>query len=74
VELIPERGEIWRVALNPSLGSEVCNTRPCVVGIAIPSILVPVTCDCQPAVAVRDQIRAVAKERLRAGIGTLAEE
>jgi mRNA interferase MazF len=31
VEVIPERGEIWWVALDPTLGSEIRKTRPCVV-------------------------------------------
>jgi mRNA interferase MazF len=31
VELIPERGDIWWVALDPTLGSEIRKTRPCVV-------------------------------------------
>lgn len=29
--LIPRRGEIWWVALDPTRGSEVRKTRPCVV-------------------------------------------
>ena len=29
--MIPERGEIWWVALDPTLGSEIRKTRPCVV-------------------------------------------
>jgi mRNA interferase MazF len=31
VELIPKRGEIWWVALDPTLGSEIRKTRPCAV-------------------------------------------
>jgi mRNA interferase MazF len=31
MEVIPERGEIWWVALDPTLGSEIRKTRPCVV-------------------------------------------
>lgn len=27
----PARGEIWWVALDPTLGSEIAKTRPCVV-------------------------------------------
>jgi mRNA interferase MazF len=30
-ELIPRRGEVWWVALDPTLGSEIAKTRPCVV-------------------------------------------
>src|ERR1035441_4670017 len=31
MEVIPERGDIWWVALDPALGSEIRKTRPCVV-------------------------------------------
>src|SRR5258708_27306585 len=31
MEVIPERGDIWWVALDPTLGSEIRNARPCVV-------------------------------------------
>ena len=31
MEVIPERGDIWWVALDPTLGSEIPKTRPCVV-------------------------------------------
>jgi mRNA interferase MazF len=95
VEIIPERGEIWWVALDPTLGSEIHKTRPCIVVSvkvlnerrrtvivvplssspkASPPILIPITCDGRPAVAVSDQIRAVAKERLRKRLGVVAEE
>jgi len=39
-----------------------------------PPILIPVTCDGRPAVAVSDQIRAVAKERLRSRLGAVATD
>jgi mRNA interferase MazF len=95
VEVIPERGEIWWVALDPTLGSEIRKTRPCVVVSvkvlnerrrtvivvplssspkASPPILIPITCDGRPAVAVSDQIRAVAKERLLSPLGVVTEE
>lgn len=95
MEIIPERGEIWWVALDPTLGSEIRKTRPCVVVSmnvlnerrrtvivvplssspkASPPILIPITCNGQPIVAVSDQIRAVAKERLRSRLGVVAEE
>ena len=95
MEVIPERGEIWWVALDPTLGSEIRKPRPCVVVSvrvlnerrrtvivvplssspkASPPILIPITCDGRPAVAVSDQIRAVAKERLRSRLGVVAEE
>jgi mRNA interferase MazF len=96
MEVIPDRGEIWWVALDPTLGSEIRKTRPCVVVSvkvlnerrrtvivvplssspkASPPILIPISCGGQPAVAVSDQIRAVAKERLRSrqGVATLEE-
>jgi mRNA-degrading endonuclease toxin of MazEF toxin-antitoxin module len=41
---------------------------------ASPPILIPITCDGRLAVAVSDQIRAVAKERLRDWLGVVAEE
>ena len=93
MEIIPERGEIWWVALDPTLGSEIRKTRPCVVVSvkvlnerrrtvivvplssspkASPPILIPITCDGRPVVAVTDQIRAVAKERLRSRLGIVA--
>ena len=95
MEVIPERGEIWWVALDPTLGSEIRETRPCVVisvkvlnerrrtvivvplsssPKASPPILIPISCDGHPAVAVSDQIRAVAKERLRSRLGAAASE
>ena len=93
--IIPERGEIWWVALDPTLGSEIRKTRPCVVVsvnvlnerrktvIVVPlssspkaslPILIPITCDGRRVVAVSDQIRAVAKERLSSRLGVVAED
>ena len=90
----PRCGEIWWVALDPTLGSEIAKTRPCVVlsryivnqhrrtvvvvplstaSSAHPPILVAVSCGGKPAVAVVDQIRAIAKQRLRSRIGLLSE-
>jgi len=95
VEIAPERGEIWWVALDPTLGSEIRKTRPCVVVSvnvlnewrrtvivvplsssprAGPPILIPITCEGRPAVAVSDQIRAVAKERLQSRVGAATAE
>lgn len=89
----PRRGEVWWVNLDPTLGSEIKKTRPCVVlgtnvlnehrhtvvvvplstaPQAAPPLLVPVLCAGRPAVAVTDQIRAVAKQRLRSRIGELS--
>jgi mRNA interferase MazF len=83
--MIPHRGEVWWVRLDPTLGSEIKKTRPCLVmgtnvlnerrrtvvivplssaPQAAPPVLVPVVCMGRRAVAVVDQIRAVAKERL----------
>jgi mRNA interferase MazF len=82
---MPRRGEVWWVRLEPTLGSEIGKTRPCLVLSAnilnerrrtvvvvplsssprpSPPILVPVECAGRRVVAVTDQIRAVAKERL----------
>jgi mRNA interferase MazF len=90
----PRRGEMWWVALDPTLGSEAAKTRPCVVlsrdavnqhrrtvvvvplssaSSAHPPISVSVSCGGKPAVAVVDQIRAIAKQRLRSRIGLLSE-
>ena len=95
MEVIPDRGDIWWVALDPTLGSEIRKTRPCVVisvkvlnerrrtvivvplsssSKASPPILIPICCDGQPSVAVSDQIRSVAKERLRSRLGVVTTE
>ncbi len=95
MEVIPERGEIWWVALGPTLGSEIRKTRPCVVisvkvlnarrrtviviplsssPRASPPILIPISCDGRPAVAVSDQIRAVAKQRLQSRLGVVTTD
>ena len=41
---------------------------------ASPPILIPISCEGRPAVAVSDQIRAVSKERLRTRIGAVTTE
>lgn len=41
---------------------------------ASPPILIPICCDGRPAVAVSDQIRAVAKERLRSRLGAVTTD
>ena len=87
------RGDIWWVALDPSQGSEIKKTRPCVVlthdtlnrlrkTVVVvplstaakphPPITVPVTFQGRAAVAVIDQIRAVAKHRLQSKIEPLS--
>jgi mRNA interferase MazF len=83
--VIPARGEVWWVRLDPTEGSEIRKTRPCLVltadtlnqlrrtvvvipystvADAHPPITVRVTCRGKPAVAVIDQVRAIARERL----------
>jgi mRNA interferase MazF len=95
MEVIPERGDIWWVALDPTPGSEIRKTRPCVVVSvkvlnerrrtvivvplssspkASPPILIPISCDGYPAMAVSDQIRAVAKECLRSRLSVVTTE
>ena len=92
-ELPVARGDVWWVALDPTQGSEIRKTRPCVVlthntlnqlrktVVVIPlstvakphpPITVPVTCQGRPAVAVIDQVRAVAKQRLQSKIEAMA--
>ena len=41
---------------------------------ASPPILIPIACDGRPCAAVTDQIRAVAKERLRNLLGAITTE
>jgi mRNA interferase MazF len=95
MEVIPDRGDIWWVALDPTPGSEIRKTRPCVVisvkvlnerrrtvivvplsssPKASPPILIRISCDGRPAVAVSDQIRAVAKARLHSRLGAVTTE
>ena len=92
--MTPRRGEVWWAALDPTLGSEISKTRPCVIitrdlinqyrrtvvivplsssPSAHPPIRVAVKCGGKPAVAVVDQIRSIAKERLQKRIGVLTE-
>ena len=89
------RGEVWWVRLDPTLGSEIGKTRPClvlsndivnqrrrtVVVVPLssaprpsPPLLVPVSCGGRMAVAVTDQIRAIAKERLQAHFAVISAE
>ncbi|MBW1706850.1 MAG: type II toxin-antitoxin system PemK/MazF family toxin [Deltaproteobacteria bacterium] len=90
-----KRGDIWWVNLDPTQGSEIKKTRPCVVlthdtlnrlrsTVVVaplstaakphPPVTIPVTCQGNSAVAVVDQIRAVAKHRLKSKIEALATE
>jgi mRNA interferase MazF len=93
--MTPGRGEVWWVSLDPTQGSEIRKTRPCLVltievvnrnrntvvvvpfssaAGAYPPITVPVTCNGKSAVAVIDQVRAIAKHRLRSKIEDASEE
>lgn len=90
-----KRGDIWWVSLDPTQGSEIKKTRPCVVlthdtmnrlrrTVVVvplstaakphPPITIPVTCQGASAVAVIDQIRAVAKHRLKSRLETLSPD
>lgn len=92
--MTPRRGEVWWAALDPTLGSEISKTRPCVIitrdlinqyrrtvvvvplsssPSAHPPIRIEVNCAGRPVVAVVDQIRSIAKERLQSCIGILTE-
>ena len=91
----PLRGEVWWVRLDPTPGSEMARTRPCVIlsgnvfnrlrrtVVVIPlspspqpgaPLLVPVRCDGREVVAVTDQIRVIAKQRLHKRLGELSSE
>jgi mRNA interferase MazF len=84
--MTPRRGEVWWVSLDPTQGSEIRKTRPCLVltgdvcnrlrGTVVvvpystragahPPITVAVTCEGKDAVAVIDQVRAIARHRLQ---------
>ena len=91
--MTPRRGEVWWARLDPTLGSEIKKTRPCIIltndvlnqrrrtvvvvplttsSQANPPLLVSVNCAGRSALAVIDQIRAVAKERLGEPMGRLS--
>jgi mRNA interferase MazF len=88
-----QRGEVWWIRLDPTLGSEIAKTRPCVIlsgnvfnrlrrtVVVVPlssspqasaPLLVSVCCDGRNVVAVTDQIRAVARQRLDRRMGELS--
>jgi mRNA interferase MazF len=92
---MPRRGEVWWVRLDPTVGSEIGKTRPClilstnivnerrrtVVVVPLssspqpsPPLLVPIHCAGRAVVAVTDQIRAIAKERLQECAGETSAE
>jgi mRNA interferase MazF len=91
----PRRGEVWWARLDPTLGSEIAKTRPCIIVsgnifnrlrrtvVVIPlstspqpgaPLLVPVRCDGRQVVAVTDQVRAIAKQRLQKRLAELSSE
>ena len=80
--------------LNPTEGSEISRTRPCLIVStdvinarrrtvvvvplssspkASPPLLIPLNCAGRDVVAVIDQIRAVAKERLQGRLAEISE-
>jgi mRNA interferase MazF len=92
---MPQRGEIWWANLDPTVGSEIKKTRPCVVisnsvvnqhrrtlvvvplsssPRAAPPVMVSVKCGGSPAVAMIDQVRAIARERLMGRIELMSAE
>jgi mRNA interferase MazF len=93
--MTPRRGELWWARLDPAEGSEIRNSRPCLVltadvlnrlrrtvvvvpysssGGAHPPATVAVTCQERANVAVVDQVRAIARERLTERIGPAPAE
>ncbi len=93
--MTPNRGEVWWVSLDPTQGSEIRKTRPCLIlsievvnrnrstvivvpyssaAGSYPPITVPVRCNGKNAVAVVDQVRAIAKHRLREKIEHAPQE
>lgn len=92
---MPQRGEIWWTKLDPTVGSEIRKTRPCVVITssvlnqrrrtvvvvpiassprAAPPVMVGVECSGRAAIAMIDQVRAVAKERLMRRIEVMSSD
>jgi mRNA interferase MazF len=90
-----KRGDVWWISLDPTQGSEIKKTRPCIVlthdtinrlrrTVVVvplstaakphPPITVPVTCQGKAVVAIVDQIRAVAKHRLKSRIEALSAD
>ncbi|MDQ6959302.1 MAG: type II toxin-antitoxin system PemK/MazF family toxin [Mariprofundaceae bacterium] len=90
-----KRGDIWWISLDPTQGSEIRKTRPCLIlshdtvnklrktVIVIPlssaakphpPITVPISCQGKQVVAIIDQIRAVARHRLKSRIETASTE
>ena len=77
-----ERGEIWWVNLDPTVGAEIKKRRPCVVlsaneinRVRATPVVVPLSSSPTAAppvlLSVLDQIRAVDKKRFVSKAGTL---
>ena len=59
------RGEIWLVSLDPTVGSEIKKSRPCVV-------VSPLTHGGKRGLILLDQVRAVDKVRLVKKLGAVS--
>ena len=84
--MMPKRGEVWWVRLDPTEGSEIAKTLPCVVvsddvvnEIRRTVVVIPLSTSPQQVnfrgglpVAVVDQIRVVSKGRIDKRMGVLA--
>ena len=73
------RGDIFLVAFNPTRGSEIRKTRPCVIVSPLTTgghpypFRVRCTFDGKDGHVVADQLRAVDRERLVKQLGRLSE-
>ena len=73
------RGDIFLVALNPTRGSEIRKTRPCVIFAPLTTgghpypFRVRCTFDGKDGHVVPDQLRAVDRERLVKHLGRLSD-
>ena len=73
------RGDIFLVALNPTRGSEIRKTRPCVIVAPLTTgghpypFRVRCTFDGKDGHVVADQLRAVDRERLVKHLGRLSD-
>ena len=73
------RGDIFLVAFNPTRGSEIRKTRPCVIVAPLTTVGHPYpfrvrcTFDGKDGHVVADQLRAVDRERLVKHLGRLSD-